>query len=184
MKKIGYIRATNKEEVEEQSESLIAIGCYKIYVEAKENFSYQNKVTLAKVLEILHSGDTLAVTRLSILSSSVQSLLELMFTLESKRVTLQVTKQNFLSSKSYNLDELLFYILEFIEDIRVEKQVSGIQKAKEEHRRLGRPPKLTHKDVLKAIELKQNNTSRQVANRFRVGRSTLLRHIARSKKSA
>ena len=46
------------------------------------------------------------------------------------------------------------------------KQAYGIQKAKDECRRLGRPPKLTAKEVLKAIELKQNNTSQQVANRF------------------
>ncbi|MDD3443730.1 MAG: recombinase family protein [Sulfurimonas denitrificans] len=184
MKKIGYIRATNKEEIEEQSELLIAAGCSKIYVEAKENLNYQNKVKLAQVLEILHSGDTLAVTRLSILCSSVQTLLDLILNLETKRVTLQVTKQHFLSSKNYKLDELLFFLSEFIEDIRVEKQAYGISKAKDECRRLGRPPKLSAKEVLKAIELKQNNTSRQVANRFRVGRSTLLRHIARSKKSA
>ena len=107
-----------------------------------------------------------------------------MFNLETKRVTLQVTKQQFLSSESYNLDELLFYISEFIEDIRVEKQAYGIQEAKENGKRLGRPPKLSDKEVFKVIELKQNNTSRQIANRFRVGKSTLLRHIARSRKSA
>jgi DNA invertase Pin-like site-specific DNA recombinase len=184
MKKIGYIRATNKEEIEEQSELLIAAGCSKIYIEPKENLNYQSKVKLAQVVEILHCGDILAVTRLSILSSSVQTLLELMFTLEEKHIILQATKQQFISSNSYNLDELLFFLSEFIEDIRVEKQAYGISKAKDEGRRLGRPPKLTAREVLKAIELKQNNTSQQVANRFRVGRSTLLRHIARSKKSA
>ena len=39
MKKIGYIRASLKEEVEEQSESLIAAGCSKIYVEPVNNFN-------------------------------------------------------------------------------------------------------------------------------------------------
>ncbi|WP_434248220.1 helix-turn-helix domain-containing protein, partial [Aliarcobacter cryaerophilus] len=48
----------------------------------------------------------------------------------------------------------------------------------------GRPPKLTAKEVLKAIELKQNNTSQQVANRFGVGRSTLYRHIAKYKEAS
>jgi hypothetical protein len=81
-------------------------------------------------------------------------------------------------------DELLFFLSEFIEDIRVEKQAYGIQKAKDECRRLGRPPKLSHKEVLKAIELKQNNTSQQVANRFGVGRSTLYRHIAKYKEAS
>ena len=90
----------------------------------------------------------------------------------------------YISSNSYNLDELLFFLSEFIEDIRVEKQAAGIQKAKDECRRLGRPPKLTAKEVLKAIELKQNNTSQQVANRFGVGRSTLYRHIAKYKEAS
>ncbi|WP_434282556.1 helix-turn-helix domain-containing protein [Aliarcobacter cryaerophilus] len=51
---------------------------------------------------------------------------------------------------------------------------------------LGRPPKLTQQQVLKAIELKNNQSSQNVASRFGVGRSTLLRHIAkqREKKSA
>ena len=184
MKKIGYIKASLKEEVEAQSESLIASGCSKIYVEPVNNFNFQNKVKLAQVIEILKSKDTLAVTRLSILSSSVQTLLELMFTLEEKEIILEATKQQYISSNSYSLDELLFFLSEFIEDIRVEKQAAGIQKAKDECRRLGRPPKLTAKEVLKAIELKQKNTSQQVANRFGVGRSTLYRHIAKYKEAS
>ena len=44
MKKIGYIKASLKEEVEEQSESLIAAGCSKIYVEPVNNFNFQNKL--------------------------------------------------------------------------------------------------------------------------------------------
>ncbi|MDY0122951.1 recombinase family protein [Sulfurimonas sp.] len=183
-KKIGYIRATNKEEIEEQSELLIAAGCSKIYVEPKEHLNYQHKVKLAQVIEILKSKDTLAVTRLSILSSSVQTLLELMFTLEEKEIILEATKQQYISSSNYSLDELLFFLSEFIEDIRVEKQAYGISKAKQECRRLGRPPKLSAKEVLKAIELKQTNTSQQVANRFGVGRSTLYRHIAKYKEAS
>ena len=53
MSKIGYIKASLKEEVEEQSESLIAAGCSKIYVEPVNNFNFQNKVKLAQVIEIL-----------------------------------------------------------------------------------------------------------------------------------
>ncbi len=183
MKKIGYIKASLKEEVEEQSELLIAAGCFKIYIEPKEHLNYHNKATLEKVIDTLKSNDILVVTRLSILSSSVQTLLEIMFTLEEKEIVLEAIKQQYLSSNSYNLDELLFFLSEFIEDIKVEKQAYGLQKAKERFKRLGRPPKLNAKEVLKAIELKQNNTSQQVANRFGVGRSTLYRHIAKQKKT-
>ena len=107
-----------------------------------------------------------------------------MFTLEEKGIVLEAIKQQYLSSNSYNLDELLFFLSEFIEDIRVEKQAYGISKVKERSKRLGRPPKLSAKEVLKAIELKQNNTSQQVASRFGVGRSTLYRHIAKQKKAS
>lgn len=184
MSKIGYIKASLKEDIEEQSESLIAIGCSKIYVEPKENLNYKNKATLAKVIETLHSGDTLVVTRLSILSSSVQALLEIMFTLEEKHIILEAAKQQFISNSSYSLEELLLYLSEFIEDIRVEKQAYGIDRTKQEGKRLGRPPKLTAKEVLKAIEMKRNNTSQQVANRLRVARSTLYRSIAKVRESA
>ena len=131
MSKIGYISASLKEEVEEQSESLIASGCSKIYVEPVNNFNYQSKVKLAQVIEILKSKDTLAVTRLSILSSSVQTLLELMFTLEEKEIILEATKQQYISSNSYNLDELLFFLSEFIEDIRVENEPNSAEEVLE-----------------------------------------------------
>jgi len=168
MKKIGYIRASLKEEIEEQSEVLIAAGCSKIYVEPKENINYESKIKLSKMIDTIENKDIIAVTRLSIITS----------------IILEVVEQNFISSNIYSLNELLLYLSEFIEDINYEKQAYGIQEAKDKGKRFGRPPKLTAREVLKAIELKQNNTSQQVANRFRVGRSTLLRHIARSKKSA
>ena len=73
--------------------------------------------------------------------------------------------------------------MEFVEDLRKEKQAVGIYKAKQNGKRLGRPSKLNLKKVEKAIYLKQFNTSQQVANRFGVGTSTLLRHIAKLKKA-
>jgi DNA invertase Pin-like site-specific DNA recombinase len=184
MKKIGYIKASLKEEVEEQSESLIAAGCSKIYVETSKELSFKLKRKLQEAIDSLSSGDILAVTRLSILCISVQSLLEVLFELNDKDVTLEVVQQKFISKDTHTLDELLLYLIEFIDDIKIEKQVYGISKAKANGVRLGRPPKLTKQQVLKAIELKHNQTSQNVANRFGVGRSTLLRHIAKQKKAS
>ncbi len=70
--------------------------------------------------------------------------------------------------------------IEFVEDIKVEKRVLGMLNGK----RVGRPLKLTAKQVVQAIKLKQNNTSNQVANKFGVARSTLLRHIAKQKRAS
>jgi len=52
------------------------------------------------------------------------------------------------------------------------------------NKRVGRPPKLTQKQVLKAIKLKEQQTSKQVASKFNVGRSTLYRYIAKVKKAS
>ena len=70
--------------------------------------------------------------------------------------------------------------IEFVEDIKVEKRVLGMLNGK----RVGRPLKLTAKQVVQAIKLKQNNTSNQVANKFGVATSTLLRHIAKQKRAS
>lgn len=184
MKKIGYIQTTSKLQIEEQSELLISNGCSKIYVETSNDLNYQSKQKLQSVIDSLSSGDILAVTRLSILCISVQSLLEVMYELDTKEVTLEVVQQKFISKDTHTINELLFYLIEFIDDIKIEKQIYGLETAKEQGKQIGRPPKLTAQQVLKAIELKKRSTSNQVASRFGVGRSTLLRHIAKQKKAS
>ena len=182
--KIGYIKQTTKEQTEEQTELLISVGCMKLYIEPANNIQYKSRVKLSEAIEATTTGDTIIVTRLSVLSHSVQHLLQVMYKLEDKKVILEAIEQQYISNQSYSMDEMLFYLIEFVEDLRKEKQAVGIHRAKEKGKRLGRPPKLTHNKILKALELKKFNTSSQVANRFGVGRSTLLRHIAKQKKAS
>ena len=141
---------------------------------------FQSKEKLKDAIEFLSKEDTLAVTRLSILCISVKSLLEIMYELKNKDVNLEVIQQNFNSKDNHSLDELLICLVEFVEDIKVEKRLLGMLNGK----RVGRPLKLTDKQVVQAIKLKQNNTSNQVANKFGVARSTLLRHIAKQKRAS
>jgi len=104
--KTGYIQSTSKLEIEEQSELLISNGCTKIYVETSKDLHYKDKQKLQSAIDSLSSGDILAVTRLSILCISVQSLLEVLFELEDKNVTLEVVQQQFISKDTHTLDEL------------------------------------------------------------------------------
>ena len=181
--KIGYIKQTTKEQIEQQSELLIANGCIKLYIEPSNNINFKSRTKLFEAINSISTGDTLVVTRLSVLSYSVQNLLQIMYKLEEKKVVLEAVEQKYKSNQSHSMDELLFYLMEFVEDLRKEKQAVGIYRAKEKGKRLGRPSKLNLKKVEKAIYLKQFNTSSQVANRFGVGTSTLLRHIAKLKKA-
>lgn len=181
--RIGYIKQTTKEQTEVQSELLIAQGCTKLYIEPANNIQYKSRVKLSEAMESITTDDILVVTRLSVLSHSVQHLLNVMKTLQDKAVILEAIEQQYSSNQTYSMDELLYYLKEFIEDLRKEKQAVGIYRAKEKGKRLGRPPKLTHNKIIKALELKKFNTSSQVANRLGVGRSTLLRHIAKHRSS-
>jgi len=91
--KVGYIRSTIKEEVEQQSEILISSGCSKLYVEPSNNINYKQKQKLKEAIDSITTGDTLSVTRLSVLSHSVHNLLEVMYLLQDKDVVLEAIEQ-------------------------------------------------------------------------------------------
>ena len=178
MKKIGYIKQTTKEQTEVQSELLIASGCTKLYIEPANNIQYKSREKLTEAIESIKCGDTLAVTRLSVLSHSVQNLLDVMCKLQDKTVTLEAIEQQYSSKHPYTMDKLLYYLSEFVEDLRKEKQALGIHKAKDKGKHLGRRSSMGVYAIQRAIELKKYHSTRQVANRFGVSESTLLRHIA------
>jgi len=75
---------------------------------------------------------------------------------------------------------LLIFLIDFVKDIKTEKRVIGIKNGK----KAGRPQKLTINNVLKAIELKKYQTSAQVADKFKIGRSTLYRYISKINKAS
>ena len=181
--KVGYIRSTIKEEVEQQSELLIQAGFIKFYVEPSNNINFKQKEKLNQAISSVEEGDILSVTRLSVLSHSVQNLLQIMYQLQDKQILLEAIDQQYRSNENHSMDELLYYLSEFVEDLKREKQVVGIYRAKMKGKRLGRPPLLTKNKVIKAIDLKRFNTSEQVANRLGVGRSTLLRDISKYRKA-
>ncbi len=180
--KIGYIKTKKRQSTQKQSEILISVGCEKIYAEPSNNIDYTRE-KLSEVLKTITVGDTIAVTRLSVISTTIQNLLELLFDLEDKQVQLQAVEQQYISTDNQTLDDLLFYLSEFLEDVRYEKQAIGIYRAKQKGKRLGRKPKMNKRKILQAIEFKKYSTSTQVANRFGVGKSTLLRHIAKYRKA-
>jgi len=95
----------------------------------------------------------------------------------------------FIKSKLVLTEEFIQYLelfIRFEKDSAQQRQSEGIAAAHAKGVRFGRPKKMKHKNVIKAIRYKNSGyTSKEVANRFNVGRSTLLRYIAKfHKKSA
>jgi DNA invertase Pin-like site-specific DNA recombinase len=72
---------------------------------------------------------------------------------------------------------------EFENDIRKERQAEGIKSAIKRGVKFGAKRKMTNKQVVEVIELQKSGefTNKQIADRFGVGRSTLLRYVAEYK---
>jgi DNA invertase Pin-like site-specific DNA recombinase len=118
--------------------------CEKIFQEKKSGAS-GSRPRLKACLEYVREGDSLVVTRLDRLARSTLHLCQIADQLRQKKVHLQVLDQNINTGGATG--RLLFNMLgaigQFETEIRAERQMDGIQKAKEKGVKFGRKKKLT-----------------------------------------
>jgi DNA invertase Pin-like site-specific DNA recombinase len=118
--------------------------CQKIFQEKASGASGQ-RPRLHACLEYVREGDTLVVTRLDRLARSTLQLCRIADELQRKQVHLQVLDQHIDTSDATG--RLLFHMLgaiaQFETEIRAERQMDGIQKAKERGIQFGRKKTLT-----------------------------------------
>ena len=118
--------------------------CDKIFQEKKSGSS-GTRPRLHGCLEYVREGDTLVVTRLDRLARSTLHLCQIADALDRKQVNLQVLDQHIDTSDATGrlLFNMLGAISQFETEIRAERQMDGIQKAKERGVRFGPKKKLT-----------------------------------------
>jgi DNA invertase Pin-like site-specific DNA recombinase len=118
--------------------------CDKIYQEKKSGAS-DKRPQLGACLEYVREGDSLVVTRLDRLARSTLHLCQIADGLKRKGVNLQVLDQNIDTSDATGrlLFNMLGAIAQFETEIRAERQMDGIQKAKERGVQFGRKKSLT-----------------------------------------
>ncbi len=121
--------------------------CDKVYQEKKSGTGKRSK--LEACLEYVREGDTLVVTRLDRLARSTLHLCQIADELERKRVNLQVLDQNIDTNDATGrlLFNMLGAIAQFETEIRAERQMDGIRKAKEHGVIFGRKKKLTRQQI-------------------------------------
>jgi DNA invertase Pin-like site-specific DNA recombinase len=122
--------------------------CDKIFQEKKSGAAGKQS-QLTACLEYLREGDTLLVTRLDRLARSTLHLCQIAAELERKQVALQVLDQNINTSDATGrlLFNMLAAIAQFETEIRAERQMDGIQKAKEQGVKFGKSKKLNPQQV-------------------------------------
>lgn len=122
--------------------------CDKIFQEKKSGASGKQP-RLEACLEYVREGDTFVVTRLDRLARSTLHLCQVAAELERKQVALQVLDQNINTNDATGrlLFNMLAAIAQFETEIRAERQMDGIQKAKERGVKVGQRKKLNQQQI-------------------------------------
>jgi DNA invertase Pin-like site-specific DNA recombinase len=149
---IGYARVSSVgQSLDVQLDKLK--HCDKLF-EEKQSGTSAKRPRLAACLEYVREGDTLVVTRLARLARSTLHLCQIADELKRKGVHLQVLDQNIDSSDATGrlLFNMLGAIAQFETELRAERQMDGIHKAKAKGVRFGRQKTLTKAQI---AELRQ-----------------------------
>ena len=151
----GYARvSTTDQDLTIQEDALKGAGCEVIRSEKVSGTSVQGRDELSNLLDFIREGDELVVTRVDRLARSIRDLQNIVYDLREKGVVLRATEQPIdtttVAGKCF-LD-MLGVFAEFETNLRKERQMEGIAKAKERGVYLGRKPSI---DVEKVRELKE-----------------------------
>ena len=146
----GYARvSTTDQDLTVQQEALQNAGCEIVRSEKVSGASVQGRDELNTLLEFLRDGDELVVTRVDRLARSVLDLQTIVCDLKEKNVALKATEQPIDTTTSAGkcFLDMLGVFAEFETNLRRERQLEGIAKAKERGVYKGRPPKIDQSKI-------------------------------------
>jgi len=139
--------------------------------------SVQGRDELNTLLEFLRDGDKLVVTRVDRLARSIRDLQNIVYDLDKRGVTLSATEQpiDTRTSAGKCFLDMLGVFGEFETNLRKERQMEGIAKAKERGVYKGRK---TSVDVLKVKEVKESGMGASaIAKELGLGRASVYRAL-------
>ena len=131
--KVGYARCSSVDQnLDVQLETLKKVGWEKIYKEKVSGTSTQGRDELKECLDYVREGDELVITRIDRLARSVLDLQLIVKELSDKGVNLTATEQsiNTQTVEGKCFLDMLGVFAEFETNLRKERQLEGIAKAK------------------------------------------------------
>lgn len=176
MSNIGYARVSSQDQdLSIQQEALKAAGCDTIRAEKRSGTSLAGREELATILDFIRKGDCLTVTRLDRLARSVADLSAIVEQLNAKGAALRVLNANIDTSTASGKAFLgmLSVFSEFETNLRRERQMEGIQKAKEAGVYKGRRPSIDAEAVRKLKA--EGKGATEIAKALGVGRASVYR---------
>lgn len=176
MTKIGYARvSTQDQDLDLQQQALKKAGCGVIRAEKVSGTSTDGRNELATVMEFIGKGDVLVVTKLDRLARSVADLSQIVAALEKRGASLQVLNANIDTSTASGKAFLgmLGVFAEFETNLRKERQMEGIAKAKAAGVYKGRPASIDAEAIRKLKEKGKGAT--EIAKELGIGRASVYR---------
>jgi DNA invertase Pin-like site-specific DNA recombinase len=173
----GYARVSSlDQDLTLQEETLRAAGCRIVRAEKRSGAGREGRTELRLLLDFLHAGDTLVVTRIDRLARSVKDLQDIVHELKTKGVALKATEQpvdtGTAAGKAF-LD-MLGVFAEFETNLRRERQLEGIRAAKAKGVYKGRKPSIDPAEVRRLREAEGLGPS-AIAKRLGIGRASVYR---------
>jgi DNA invertase Pin-like site-specific DNA recombinase len=175
---IGYARvSTTNQDLSIQEAALRAAGCEVIRTEKRSGTTTKGRTELQTILEFLRKGDVLMVTRVDRLARSIGDLQDIVRALKAKGAALKATEQPIDTSTAAGkcFLDMLGVFAEFETNLRRERQLEGIAKAKAAGVYRGRKPSV---DVAEVKRLKAEGLgASQIAKRLKIGRASVYRVV-------
>ena len=173
----GYARVSSlDQDLTLQEEMLRAAGCHIVRAENRSGAGREGRTELRLLLDFLHPGDTLVVTRIDRLAHSVKALQDIVHELKAKGVALKATEQpvDTGSAAGKAFLDMLAVFAEFETNLRRERQLEGIRAAKARGVYKGRKPSIDPAEVRRLREAEGLGPS-AIARRLGIGRTSVYR---------
>lgn len=168
---VGYARvSTTDQDHTTQVERLEQAGCEKVFSEKMSGTSKKGREALAACKEFMREGDTLVFTKIDLLARNAKDLQNLVAELEERGIAIKSLDQSIDTTTPAGKAFLgmLGIFAEFETNIRKERQLEGIAKAKEKGAYKGR--KATAKAKRAEIEslLEQGMSKPKIAKELNI----------------
>jgi DNA invertase Pin-like site-specific DNA recombinase len=175
---IGYARvSTIDQDLSIQRAALKAAGCEVIRAEKRSGTSTAGREELRTVLDFLRKADVLMVTRIDRLARSIGDLQDIVRAVKARGASLKATEQPIDTSTAAGkcFLDMLGVFAEFETNLRRERQLEGIARAKAEGVYKGRPASI---DAAKVRAMKAKGMgATEIAKALKIGRASVYRAL-------
>jgi DNA invertase Pin-like site-specific DNA recombinase len=174
--KFGYARVSStSQNLAIQEAALTAAGCDRIHAEKVSGTRRDGRAELELVLTYVREGDELVVTRIDRLARSIGDLQDIVRALKAKGVALKATEQPIDTSTAAGkcFLDMLGVFAEFETNLRKERQMEGIAKAKAAGVYKGGKPTVPVEEVKRLVAAGRSKT--EIAEELDISRMSVYR---------